>query len=138
MTIAQVLNELGITEYVLRSEPTNESEFNQYFYKIVGETENGHAIESNNPDDFDVTWEQIQSKIAELEAAEPLRLLRIERDRKLTEVDWWTSRALDGTPLTTEQTAYRQALRDLPENSANVAIDENGTLINVEWPVKPE
>jgi len=82
--------------------------------------------------------EQIQAKIAELEAAEPLRLLRIERDRKLTEVDWWTSRALDGTPLTTEQTAYRQALRDLPENSANVAIDENGTLINVEWPVKPE
>jgi len=84
------------------------------------------------------TEEEIQAKIAELEVAEPLRLLRIERDRKLTEVDWWTSRALDGTPLTTEQTAYRQALRDLPENSANVAIDENGTLINVEWPVKPE
>ena len=85
-----------------------------------------------------VNEEEIQAKIAELEAAEPLRLLRIERDRKLTEVDWWTSRALDGTPLTTEQTVYRQALRDLPENSANVAIDENGTLINVEWPVKPE
>jgi len=84
------------------------------------------------------TEAEIQAKIAELEAAEPLRLLRIERDRKLTEVDWWTSRALDGTPLTEEQTAYRQALRDLPENSANVAIDENGTLINVEWPVKPE
>jgi len=81
---------------------------------------------------------EIQAKIAELQAAEPLRLLRLERDRKLTEVDWWTSRALDGTPLTTEQIAYRQALRDLPENSANVAIDENGTLINVEWPVKPE
>ena len=84
------------------------------------------------------TEEEIQAKIAELEAAEPLRLLRQERDRKLAEVDWWTSRALDGTPLTEEQTAYRQALRDLPENSANVAIDENGTLINVEWPVKPE
>ena len=84
------------------------------------------------------TEEEIQAKIAELEAAEPLRLLRIERDRKLTEVDWWTSRALDGIPLTEEQIAYRQALRDLPENSANVAIDENGTLINVEWPVKPE
>jgi len=82
--------------------------------------------------------EQIQAKIAELEAAEPLRLLRLERDHKLTEVDWWTSRALDGTALTEEQIAYRQALRDLPENSANVAIDENGTLINVEWPVKPE
>jgi len=84
------------------------------------------------------TEEEIQAKIKELEAAEPMRLLRQERDRKLTEVDWWTSRALDGTPLTEEQIAYRQALRDLPENSANVAIDENGTLINVEWPVKPE
>ena len=80
----------------------------------------------------------VSAKIKELKAAEPMRLLRQERDRKLTEVDWWTSRALDGTPLTEEQTAYRQALRDLPENSANVAIDENGTLINVEWPVKPE
>jgi len=90
---------------------------------------NGNRIDK--PEEWD-------EKIAELEAAEPLRLLRIERDRKLAEVDWWTSRALDGTPLTTEQTAYRQALRDLPENSANVAIDENGTLINVEWPVKPE
>jgi len=82
--------------------------------------------------------QEIENKIQEFLALEPMRLLRIERDRKLTEVDWWTSRALDGTPLTTEQTAYRQALRDLPENSANVAIDENGTLINVEWPVKPE
>jgi len=80
----------------------------------------------------------VNAKIQELSQIKSLKLLRIERDRKLAEVDWWTSRALDGTPLTTEQTAYRQALRDLPENSANVAIDENGTLINVEWPVKPE
>lgn len=85
-----------------------------------------------------ITQEELDNKIQEIKDRQPLRLLRIERDRKLTEVDWWTSRALDGTPLTTEQTAYRQALRDLPENSANVAIDENGTLINVEWPVKPE
>jgi len=98
----------------------------------------GSDIIWNDSDNAQPSAEQIQAKITELEAAEPLRLLRIERDRKLTEVDWWTSRALDGTPLTTEQTAYRQALRDLPENSANVAIDENGTLINVEWPVKPE
>ena len=101
---------------------------------IVGDK----IIEWNEPELLQPSEEQIQAKIAELEAAEPLRLLRQERDRKLTEVDWWTSRALDGTPLTEEQTAYRQALRDLPENSANVAIDEYGTLINVEWPVKPE
>jgi len=136
--IIKILNDLGLTEWSLSGEPTNENEFNQMFSKVVGIDDHGSSIMSHNPDDFGVTWEQIQSKITELEAAEPLRLLRQERDRKLTEVDWWTSRALDGTPLTTEQTAYRQALRDLPENSANVAIDENGTLINVEWPVKPE
>jgi len=101
-------------------------------------TKDNQLLKWDSPNLPQPTEEEIQAKIAELEAAEPLRLLRIERDRKLTEVDWWTSRALDGTPLTTEQTAYRQALRDLPENSANVAIDENGTLINVEWPVKPE
>ena len=101
-------------------------------------TKDNQLLKWDSPNLPQPTEAQIQAKIAELEATEPLRLLRIERDRKLTEVDWWTSRALDGTPLTTEQTAYRQALRDLPENSANVAIDENGTLINVEWPVKPE
>jgi len=101
-------------------------------------TKDNQLLKWDSPNLPQPTEEEIQAKIAELEAAEPLRLLRIERDRKLTEVDWWTSRALDGTPLTEEQTAYRQALRDLPENSANVAIDENGTLINVEWPVKPE
>jgi len=101
-------------------------------------TKDNQLLKWDSPNLPQPTEEEIQAKIAELEAAEPMRLLRIERDRKLTEVDWWTSRALDGTPLTTEQTAYRQALRDLPENSANVAIDENGTLINVEWPVKPE
>lgn len=81
--------------------------------------------------------EEINNTIIELKAAEPMRLLRIERDRKLTEVDWWTSRALDGTPLTTEQTAYRQALRDLPALS-EPQLDENGQLTNVTWPEVPE
>ena len=100
---------------------------------------NYHSIEYINSSNEFVppTEEEIQAKIAELEAAEPLRLLRIERDRKLTEVDWWTSRALDGTPMTTEQTAYRQALRDLPANSTP-ALDENGNLTGVEWPVYSE
>jgi len=105
---------------------------------MVSCNENSGEVIWYSENKLKITEEEIQAKIAELEAAEPMRLLRIERDRKLTEVDWWTSRALDGIPLTEEQIAYRQALRDLPENSANVAIDENGTLINVEWPVKPE
>ena len=35
-TIAQALTSLGITEWVLRGEPTNEEEFNQMFRKVTG------------------------------------------------------------------------------------------------------
>ncbi len=81
------------------------------------------------------TQEQIQAKIAELQAAEPMRLLREERNRLLSETDWW---AVADRTMTAEQTAYRTALRDLPANSPNAALDEQGNLINVTWPTKPE
>ena len=38
---------------------------------------------------------------------------------------------------TPAQLAYRQALRDLPANSTP-ALDENGNLTGVEWPVYSE
>ena len=82
MTVANALNALGITEYVLRSEPTNESEFNQYFVKIIGSTNDNMAIESTNSSDFGVTWSQVETKLTELQNAEPMRLLREERNRK--------------------------------------------------------
>ena len=34
-TIATALNELGITEWVLRGEPTTEDEFNEMFRKVT-------------------------------------------------------------------------------------------------------
>lgn len=141
MTIAQVLNELGITEYVLRSEPTNESEFNQYFFKVVGVAENGHAIESNNPDDFGITWYEIENKKNELEAAEPLRLLRLERDKLLTSTDWRMTKDYPyADQLDWED--YRFELRELPQRIANgevpaPTLDENGMLVFDEWPLKP-
>jgi len=78
--------------------------------------------------------EEIQAKIAELEAAEPMRLLRIERDRLIQQTDWWVLPDRTATPA---QLAYRQALRDLPANSTP-ALDENGNLTGVEWPVYSE
>ena len=39
-------------------------------------------------DTFDIDEDLVNKKIAELEAAEPMRLLRIERNRKLTGTDW--------------------------------------------------
>lgn len=79
--------------------------------------------------------EEVETKNAELEAAEPMKLLRIERNKLLSETDWW---AVADRTMTSEQTAYRTALRDLPANSPNVALDDNGNLINVTWPTKPE
>ena len=40
--------------------------------------------------------------------------------------------------MTQEQKDYRQALRDLPSNTSNPKIDENGNLTGVTWPTKPE
>ena len=48
-TIANALTSLGVTEWVLRGEPTNEEEFNQMFRKVTGADENGSAIESADP-----------------------------------------------------------------------------------------
>ena len=76
------------------------------------------------------TEEEIQTKIAELEAAEPLRLLRIKRNQLLQQTDWM---AVADRTMTQAQIDYRQALRDLPE-TANPQLDENGNLTNVTWP----
>ena len=78
---------------------------------------------------------EIQAKIAELTAAEPLRQLREQRTRILKESDWMAN---SDVTMSDAWRTYRQALRDLPANSPNVALDEQGNLINVTWPTKPE
>ena len=84
------------------------------------------------------TEEEIQAKIAELQAAEPMRLLRIERKKLLQETDWIATIDYPGTVEVQEQWLdYRQALRDLPANS-DPQLDENGNLININWPTQPE
>ena len=79
------------------------------------------------------TEEEIKSKIAELEAAEPMRLLKEERNRKLAETDWRFRVDLNPSQ---EWIDYCQALRDLPSNS-DTQLDENGQLTNVTWPEVP-
>ena len=76
----------------------------------------------------------IQAKLAELRAAEPMRLLREERNQKLSETDWWV---MPDRTASQEQKDYRQALRDLP-SAAEPKLDEQGNLTNVTWPKKPE
>ena len=122
-TTATALSELGITEWVLRGEPTTEAEFNSMFRKVTGSDANGSAIEST---DHDVTWASVSAKKDELIAAEPMRLLREERDRKLAETDWW---AVADRTMTSDQTTYRQALRDITTSATS--------LDDVTWPTKP-
>ena len=82
--------------------------------------------------------QEIQAKIQELQAAEPMRLLRIERNRRLVETDWVVIRAYSQKQDVSENWAnYMQALRDLPVNSEPM-LDEQGNLINVTWPEVPE
>lgn len=125
-TIAAALQELRITEWTLRGEPQTEDEFNQMFRKVVAVDANGSAIESSDPSKFGVTWHQVSTKRDELIAAEPLRLLREERNRLIKETDWWASSDLT---MTDEQRAYRQTLRDIT--------DTYKSLDEVVWPLKP-
>ena len=81
------------------------------------------------------TEEEIVAKIAELDSEEPMRLLRIERDKMLAKTDW---RASSDLTLSTEWAAYRQALRDLPA-TATPTLNERGILdlSSVTWPIEP-
>ena len=126
--VANALGALGIKEWVLRGEPTNETEFNNMFRKVTGTDSNGSAIESSDPKDFGTTWSAVKAKKDELVAAEPMRLLREERDRRLAETDWWASSDLT---MSSERTAYRKALRDAPAQDGVTGLD------NVTWPTKP-
>ena len=127
MSIAEALTELGINEWVLRGEPTTEDEFNEMFRKVTGADSNGTAIESADPDDWGTTWSAVKAKADEIKAAEPMKLLRAERDRRLAEVDWWASSDLT---MSDKRKEYRQSLRDITEVATS--------LDHVTWPTKPE
>jgi hypothetical protein len=62
---------------------------------------------------------------AAAETASAMKSIRSERDRRLAECDWWASSDLT---MSSEQTAYRAALRDFP-----ATVD----LSNIVWPTKP-
>jgi len=126
ITIETTLHALGIDGWVLRGQPTTEAEFNSMFRKITGADSGGSAIESDKPSDFGVTWKQVSDKKKALKDAEPMRLLRAERDRLLSECDWWASSDLT---ITDAQKKYRQDLRDITKSATS--------LDDVKWPTKP-
>ena len=134
-TVAEALQELSITEWVLRGEPTKEEEFKEMFRKVTGATADGSAIESEDTSKWGVTWKQVSDKMTALDAAAPMKELRKQRDAKLVETDWT---ALSDVTMADNMKTYRQALRDLPAASGGKdATLKDGVLENVTWPSKP-
>jgi len=72
------------------------------------------------------TEAEVNAKIAELQAAEPMRLLRQQRNFLLAETDYL---ALSDATLTSAMTTYRQELRDITKSATS--------LDDVTWPTKP-
>lgn len=81
----------------------------------------------------DITEAQIISKQTELQAAEPIRLLRVDRNQLLADSDWT---GLADSALTSEVSAkwklYRQKLRDLP-----AGLNTPAKVKSAKWPAKP-
>ena len=81
------------------------------------------------------TETEVNSKISELDNAEAMRLLRIERNTRIAKTDW---RASSDLTLADAWKTYRQALRDLPA-SATPKLDSyyELDLTSVTWPTEP-
>ena len=94
-------------------------------------------------DESKISIEQARLQ-ADYDTNQPLKLLRVERDKKLKEeVDPKTCEAYNnGTQLSTEWKNYRQALLDMTLQTPT--LDENGNLKagleldEIYWPTKPE
>ena len=83
------------------------------------------------------TESELNTKIAELDAAEPMRLLREERNSLLNQTDWTQNDDVP-TETKTKWQAYRQQLRDLPATASpklnsEYELDDS----SVTWPTEP-
>ena len=133
--VSEALGELKITEWVLRGEPKTEDEFKSMFRKVTGADAQGSAIETDDTSKWGVTWKQVSDKMTAIDAAAPLKQLRVERNAKLAETD---HHALSDVTLADNMKTYRQQLRDLPAAAGGKdATLKDGVLENVTWPQKP-
>lgn len=106
---------------------------------IDGDSVDDVEVRDANEDPIIIDKDAVTAKLNELNANEPMRQLRLERDRLLRqEVDPIVSNPLRWNDMTTEKQTewsnYRTALLDLPANQTPV--DES--LSNISFPTKPE
>jgi hypothetical protein len=86
----------------------------------------GDVVEWLSPDINQPTEAEIQAEILRLEADQPWKELRKQRNLLIAETDYL---ALSDATLTDDMKTYRQTLRDLPANTTDPA--------NPVWPTKP-
>ena len=125
-TLSKTLESLGVTRYTFAGSPETEEEFYASFQITESVDEDTGAVVYADPTSYSFTWAELQARYATVAVEVAWEDLRVERDRLLAETDWWAS---SDRTMTAEQTAYRQALRDLPANTADPA--------NPIWPTKP-
>jgi len=75
---------------------------------------------------------EYQLKLAELQAAEPMRLLRQQRNQLLAQSDWMAN---SDVTMSEEWRFYRQALRDITTQTPS--LDSDGNLTGITWPTPP-
>ena len=94
-------------------------------------------IEWNSSDITQPTDDEINAEVTRLQNAEPIRQLRIERNRLFLKSDWMAN---SDVTMSDEWKTYRQALRDLPSKSGlNPKLNSSGMLdhSSIDWPVPP-
>ena len=69
---------------------------------------------------------ELDPEAAAAKAEAQWTVIRTDRNKRLADCDWWVTKAVEtGVPITTEQSDYRQSLRD---------ITEQDDPFNIIWP----
>ena len=88
-----------------------------------------------NSSDTKPTESEIDAEVTKLTNAEPMKLLREERNARLSACDW---RASSDLTLADNWKTYRQSLRDLPASSSpKLDSDGNLDMSSVTFPTEP-
>ena len=80
------------------------------------------------------TETEVTNKISALDTSEPMRLLRVERDKRLAACDW---RASSDLTISNDWKTYRQALRDMTKQTPKLDSRYELDLTSVNWPSEP-
>lgn len=108
--------------------------------KPIIENENDFNTYLTWESDEEITWTTFQEMNSIVAHEAGLRKVRKQRDRLLAESDWIVSTVDNGVANKEEWIAYRQALRDLPQQAFHIVwvgiakID----MSSVPFPTKPQ